>query len=54
MVERGIRGWICCAILLFAKANDKYMKDYNNDKKSYVMYWEAINLCRWATSQKVS
>ena len=52
MLERGIRIWIFCAILLFAKANNKYMKDYKKGKDSYVIYWEADNLCRWAISQK--
>ena len=29
MVEKGIRGGICHAIHKFAKANNKYMKNYN-------------------------
>lgn len=28
------------------------MKEYKKDKESYVIYWEANNLCRWAMSQK--
>ena len=34
MTEKGIRGGICHAIHRYAKANYKYMKDYNNDKKN--------------------
>ena len=33
MVEKGIRGEICHAILTYAKANDKYMKDYNKEEE---------------------
>ena len=33
MVEKGIRGGICHAIHRYAKANNKYMKNYNKDKE---------------------
>ena len=33
MVEKGIRGGICHAILMYSKANNKYMKDYNKDEE---------------------
>ena len=33
MVEKGITGGICHAIHWYAKANNKYMKDY--DKKNH-------------------
>ena len=33
IVEKGIRGMICHAILRYAKANNKYMKDYNKDEE---------------------
>ena len=33
MVEKGIRGEICHAILRYAKTNNKYMKDYNKDEE---------------------
>ena len=33
MVEKGIGGGICHAILRYAKANDKYMKDYDKDEE---------------------
>ena len=32
MVERGIRGGICNSIYQYAKANDKYIKDYDKNK----------------------
>ena len=32
MVEKGIRGGICHAIHSYAKANNKYMKNYNKNK----------------------
>ena len=34
MVEKGIRGGIFNTIHRYAKANNKYMKDYNKDKES--------------------
>ena len=35
MVEKGIRGGICNAICQYAKANNKYMKDY--DKNNHII-----------------
>ena len=34
MVKKGIRGGICHAIHRYAKANNKYMKDYDKNKES--------------------
>ena len=34
MVEKGIRGGICYSIYRYAKANNKYMKDYDKNKES--------------------
>ena len=52
MVEKGIRGGICHAILRYAKANNKYMKDYNKDEEeSFLQYNDANNLYGLAMSQ---
>ena len=34
MVEKGIRGKICHAIYGYAKANNKYIKNYDKNKES--------------------
>ena len=34
MVRKGIRGGICHSIYQYAKANNKYMKDYDKNKES--------------------
>ena len=45
MVEEGITGGICHAMQRYAKANNKYMKDYGRKKKSsYIQYLDASNL----------
>ena len=54
MVEEGIRGEICHAIHKHAKANNKYMKNYDKNKESsYIQYLDANNLYRRAMSQKL-
>ena len=42
MVEEGIRGGICHAICRYAKASNKCMKDYDQDKESMCNVLEAI------------
>ena len=54
MVEEGIRGGICYSIHRYAKANNKYIKDYNKNKESsYIQYLDVNNLYGWAMSQKL-
>ena len=53
MVEKGVRGRICQAIHKYAKANNKYTKNYDKDIiSSYLMYLDANDLYGWAMSQK--
>ena len=55
MVEEGIRGGICHSVHRYAKANNKYMKNYNNNKETpYIQYLDANNLYGWAMSKKLS
>ena len=45
MVEKGIIGGICHAVHRYAKANNKYVKNYNKNKESsYIEYLDANNL----------
>ena len=54
MVEEGIRGGICHSIHSYAKANNKYIKNYNNNEESsYIQYLDANNLYGWAMSKKL-
>ena len=48
-----IRGGTRDTIYCYAKANKKYVKDYDKDKESsYLKYWDVKNLYGWAMLQK--
>ena len=50
---KGIKGGICHVIHQYAKANNKYMKDYvENKESSYLKNWSVNNLYGWAMSRK--
>ena len=54
LIEEGIRGGICHAIQRYAKANNKYMKDYDKkNKSSYIQYLDANNLYGKAMTEKL-
>ena len=55
MVEKSIKGGICNTIHRCAKANNKYMKDYDKTKESsYLKYCNVNNLDGSVMSQKLS
>ena len=54
MIEEGIRGGICHAVHRYAKADNEYMKDYDESKESsYIQYLDANNLYGAAMSEKL-
>ena len=54
MVEEGIRGGICHSIHRYARANNKYIKNYNNNEESsYIQYLDPYNLYGCAMSKKL-
>ena len=54
MIETGIRGGIYHSMHRHARANNKYMKDYDkNEESSHITYVDANNLYEWAMLQKI-
>ena len=54
MTEKGIRGGICQVSHRQAKANNKYVKNYDkNIESSYIEYLDANNLYGLKISQKL-
>ena len=54
MVEKGLRGGIRQATHRYAKANNKYVTNYDKSiESSYIAYLDAKNLYGWAMSQKL-
>ena len=53
MVEKEIKGGLCHSINRYAKANNKYMKDYIKKKESsYLKYWDVNTICIVGICQK--
>ena len=51
-IEKGLRGGISYITKRHAKANNKYMNDYNPKKPStFIAYLDMINLHSWAMSE---
>ena len=54
IIEDGIRGRICHAIQPYAKANNYYMKDYDENKDtSHIQYLDTNNLNGTAMCEKL-
>ena len=54
MVEEGIRGGMCHAIHRYGKANNKYMKNYDEkEESSYIQYVDVNNFYGWTMSQRL-
>ena len=45
MIDKGIRGGICCISRKFARTNNKYLEDYDTSMPSkYITYLDMNNL----------
>ena len=54
IVEEGIRGGICQGTYRYAKANNKYMSNYNkNTVSSFLQYLGANNQYGWSMFEKL-
>ena len=55
MVEERIRGGMCHAVHRYAKANNKYMKNYDEkEESSFLEYLDANGLYAWGMFQNFS
>ena len=53
-IEKGLRGGISYIAHRYARANNKYLPDYNPElDDSYLMYLDANNLYGWAMSERL-
>ena len=54
MFEEGTRGGMCQATYRYAKANNKYMRNYDKNKESsFLIYDDANNLYGWSMCKKL-
>ena len=54
MIRAGTKGGMCQSTHRYAKANNKYMKNYDKSfESSYLMYLDAKNLYGWVMSKKL-
>ena len=52
LIEKGLRGGISYITKRYAKANNKYMSDYDSNKQStFITYLDKNNLCGWSMSE---
>ena len=51
-IEKGLRGGISYIAKRYAKANNKYISDYDSEKPStFITYLDKNNLCGWTMSE---